>query len=260
MGFDRHDTLYQSILATVGIYGALEFLLFILVSLGYGFSPIFSAAYVCVHVFFQLAVALLLIAGSGFFRLSNTGERLVKVNSANKITLLRISMLPTLLFLIAALKQHPVGPVLVPVIALTFLTDMVDGSISRAKNQVTIIGKILDAVGDYSLLIVVAFAYRIYDLLPLWLFGIILFRLLFQAAGMLILLIVHRRVEPRPTVFGKIAVATIMVLFAAEPLKRIFPTLDRSVVLVEKAAGFIVAVSLVDKGWYFLKGRKIRTD
>ncbi len=258
MRFDRHDPLHQSIIKTVGVYGVLELLSFTLLNVFFSFGLPFRIAYLITQIAYHLLVMGLLIAGGNFFRIVGSSKRLDRVNAANKVTLIRISMLPSLLFLILAFKQHPIGAILIIVIALTFLTDLVDGRISRAGNQVTAMGKILDSVGDYSLLLVVAFAYRIYDLLPDWLFYIIMFRLLFQAVGMLALLIAHKRVEPRPTVFGKIAVATIMILFAMEPLKLLIPVLPRHVKTVELAAGCIVLASVLDKGWYFFGSRRLR--
>ena len=191
----------------------------------------------------------------------NTGERLSHVNAANKVTLLRISMLPSVLFMILAARDFTVGPVLIPTLAVTFLTDLIDGRISRTRNQVTLMGKILDSVSDYSILIVVAVAYFIYALLPGWLFWIIVFRLFFQAVGMLLVLLLRKRVEPKPTVFGKIAVATIMSLFAAEALKLVLPLrFLRCFPYVEATAGIVVALSVLDKGYFFFKQAKTPHD
>jgi phosphatidylglycerophosphate synthase len=57
-------------------------------------------------------------------------------------------MLPFLLFLILAFQYYPVGPVLLSVFCLIFITDMADGYLARAKKEETFIGKILDSIGD----------------------------------------------------------------------------------------------------------------
>ena len=163
-------------------------------------------------------------------------------------------MLPSLVYLIISVKQYPVGSVLLSAIGLTFITDLIDGRISRAFHQVTFIGKVLDSVSDYSLLLVIGIAYVIYGLIPIWLFIAILVRLLFQALGMLLLLIKHKSVEPKPTIFGKIAVASIMIIFALEPLKLVFTHKVRAALaLIELLVCVIVYLSLLDKAWYFYK-------
>jgi phosphatidylglycerophosphate synthase len=151
-------------------------------------------------------------------------------------------------------REYKIAPILTAALAVTFITDIIDGRLSRARNEVTRIGRILDSVSDYSLLLVIAITYRVFKLLPNWLFFIILFRLLFQALGMLAVLIIKKKVEPQPTVFGKIAIATTMSLFALEALKFFVPpTIAGLFVYIETIAGAIVAVSVLDKGYYFLK-------
>jgi len=246
--------LLRSIALVLLCYGSFETAGFLAVSRAFGFPPGFVAAYLGAQAVFLGALALLLILSIEFFFIESTGERLIRVNIANKITLLRISMLPSILFLILAAPNHPVGPVLVPVIAATFLTDLIDGRISRTRNQVTLIGRILDSVSDYSLLIVIAVAYRAFGILPVWLFAVILGRFLLQAIGMLCVLLARKRVEPKTTVFGKAAVATTMVLFAVEALRLAAPErLAPAFEIIELIAGIIVAASVLDKGVFFVR-------
>ncbi len=250
----RGTPLSVSIASVVGTYGALEAIAFIAIAAAFGFSPSFIASYMAVQAVAHVALGAFLLAGSSYFYNVNTGERLMRVNAANKVTLFRISMLPFVLFLILAARDFPVVPILIPALVLTFLTDLIDGHISRTRNQVTIMGKLLDSISDYALLIVVAVAYFTYDLIPSWLCALILFRLFFQAVGMLFVLLIKKRVEPKPTIFGKIAVATIMTLFAAVALKLVVPArFLRVFSYVESAAGVLVALSVVDKGYFFFK-------
>jgi len=250
----RSDPLNTSILATVGAYCTAQIAAFCVIAVCYTFPILFFLAYCLTQVVFLAVLAVFLLLSRSFFYSVETGTPLRRVNLANKITLLRISMLPTLLFLILAANQYPVVPVLLPTVALTFLTDMIDGSVSRATHQVTHIGKILDSVSDYSLLIVVAIAYYRFGLLPDWLFWLILFRLVFQAFGMGTMLLIHGQIEPKPTIFGKVAVATLMTLFAGEPLKLLFPShIGTPMRWFEAIAGIVVAISVVDKGFFFWK-------
>lgn len=253
----RRASLIRSIAAVLAVYGVVESAGFVIVGAYYSFPTDRTVQFLLAQIVFYGILAAFLIIGQNFFYIEKTGERLHNVNIANKVTLLRVSMLPSVLFLIILSKDYNLAPVLIPVIAITFLTDMIDGRLSRARNQVTRIGKILDSVSDYSLLIVIAIAYRVYDLLPTWLFVLILFRLLFQSGGMLCMLIVHKRVEPKPTIFGKIAIASIMLLFAFEASRLIVP--DRFLKLFgygEAACGIIVSISILDKAFFFF--RKLR--
>lgn len=261
MPTDSRNTLRNSILLTLGIYGGVEWLIFHMVARYYHFSRTFYGAFILIQVVFHLAIYVFLLITRNFFYLVDTRKPLKRVNLANKVTLLRISMLPSLLFLVIAIKDHEVGPILLPAITVAFITDLVDGRISRFFHEVTFIGKILDSVSDYSVLLVIGVAYFIYSLIPLWLLIAILVRLLFQAIGMLALLIKNKSVEPKPTIFGKITVASIMVLFALEPCKLLtFMDIKAYIAIIEVIVCGIVCISIFDKAWYFINHRTNLTD
>jgi len=209
-----------------------------------------------IQIIFHIGIYMFLRLTKDFFFLVETRQPLRSLNLANMITLLRISMLPSLTFLIISVKHYPVGAILLTAIALTFITDLLDGRISRAFHQITFIGKILDSVSDYSVLLVISITYFIYDLIPIWLFLMILGRLLFQAFGMLGLLIKHKSVEPKPTLFGKATVASIMILFALEPFKMLsLFDVKNYIMYVEFLVCIIVFLSVFDKAWFFHKER-----
>ena len=93
----------------------------------------------------------------------NIGEKLsllpARINTANKITLCRISSVPLVAFL---LKNHEIKGikfVLTAVLVFVFLTDLFDGLIARKYNQETDIGRMLDSMSDYSLLTLVSVGY-----------------------------------------------------------------------------------------------------
>ncbi|HPC71426.1 MAG TPA: CDP-alcohol phosphatidyltransferase family protein [Treponema sp.] len=250
------NSLHHSIVLTLGLYGSIEWLVFHILAWVHQFKIIFYLSFVIVQILFHVAIYIFLRLTKDFFFLVETKQPLFSLNTANKITLLRISMLPSIVFLIIAVKHYSVGTVLLVAIAITFITDLIDGRISRTFHQVTYIGRILDSVSDYSVLLVIGITYYIYTLIPTWLLIVILGRLLFQAFGMLALLIKHRSVEPKPTIFGKVAIASIMVLFALEPLKLIaFHDIKKYMVYIEILVSVIVFLSVFDKAWFFHKER-----
>ncbi|WP_432846260.1 CDP-alcohol phosphatidyltransferase family protein [Treponema denticola] len=112
---------------------------------------------------------------------------LEKVNLANGITLLRISSVPLIAFLLKQNSIEQIKIILAVVLILVFLTDFFDGFIARKFNQETRIGRMLDSMSDYSLLALVSIVYYQLGLLPNWFFYLIFVRLMFQALGMLFL-------------------------------------------------------------------------
>jgi phosphatidylglycerophosphate synthase len=73
-------------------------------------------------------------------------------------------------------------------------------------------------------------------------------RLGLQVAFVFILIFVNKRIEPKTTIMGKVAVASIMVLYALEVIRLIFGMGRIELVAVlEWATAAIVLLSMIDK-------------
>ena len=110
----------------------------------------------------------------------------MKLNLPNKLTLLRVIMIPLFMFFII----FPVfGDVVTPIVAtvifiLTALTDMLDGKIARKYNLITNFGKFLDPLADkcmvlggfIALLAVADARGEVYTKILAWSFFLILLR------------------------------------------------------------------------------------
>ncbi len=94
------------------------------------------------------------------------------MNLANRITLLRIGMIPFFMILI----QLGMDIWALSVFLLAAVTDFLDGYIARSRNQITNLGKFLDPLAD-KMLITAAFIYLTSSgLLPAWITILVLFR------------------------------------------------------------------------------------
>lgn len=70
------------------------------------------------------------------------------MNLANKLTMLRIFLVPVFLIFIAV-KEIPYGTIIATLIfIIASLTDQLDGYIARSRNQVTTFGKFMDPLAD----------------------------------------------------------------------------------------------------------------
>lgn len=208
---------------------------------------------------FHVFVLILLMRFLPDFIIIETGVKLEKVNLANRITLARLSTLPTILFLLVASESYPVTIPVFILIAAIFLTDFVDGYISRATHQVTKIGKILDSVSDYSLLFFLAIALFYLKLIPSWFFIIVVVRLVIQSILVSILIIVRQNFDIKSTILGKAAVASIMGVFGFA-LLRLLINAKPSIwwVSIENIGGFIIFISIFDKIYFFIQ--KLRSS
>lgn len=75
------------------------------------------------------------------------GQQILKMNLANKLTVIRMVLVP--IFLISAITGTFAGNVLALIIFIAAsITDKLDGYIARSKNQVTNFGKFMDPLAD----------------------------------------------------------------------------------------------------------------
>ncbi len=94
---------------------------------------------------------------------------------SNILSLSRIFLLPLVIFgLTKKTAFHKIFTV--SVMALSMLTDSLDGYLARKLNEVSALGKILDPVGDKVCIGVVAIAVTALRDFPWWAMGLIIFR------------------------------------------------------------------------------------
>lgn len=206
---------------------------------------------------FNTIVLSLLLYFRSDFALEKTGKPLTHVNLANILTLMRLTSVPTIGFLIVMAGEFPgVFKYVLIITVIAFLTDFLDGLLSRRARQITKIGKMLDSTSDYSVIIYVTVIFAAMEILPLWLFIFIIIRLVANASGIFFIALAHGQFRPHTTFMGKASVFVLMVLLAAE-LFELMPGVHEfylSIILVaEYITGGVIAVSLVEKIWRFIK-------
>jgi len=248
------ERLSKSIVIATGAYFALQIGIFLAFALPVGFFSRYALLFFSVSSALHALLSFILLWMRQDFVKEPSGERLEEVNLANRITLFRVSTLPTLLVLVLAAKEYRIRFPLLALVVLVFISDFADGYVSRKAGETTRIGRMLDSASDYSLLIVLTIVFQYFDLIPRWLFALVMARLGIQALFMCILIVVQRRLDPKTTIMGKVAIASIMVLYSIEILCLIVGAKDPPVVLaLEYAAGAIAAAGIADKAVAFVR-------
>jgi phosphatidylglycerophosphate synthase len=129
-----------------------------------------------------------------------------------------------------------------------FATDFLDGYVSRKGKEVTKAERMMDSASDYSLLIVLSVVFRYYKIIPAWFLILVLVRLGIQTLLMAILIIVQKRIEPTSTFMGKVAVASIMIVYSVELVILLIGSVPRPVKNgIEWIAAAILTASIGDK-------------
>ena len=144
-----------------------------------------------------------------------------QMTTANKLTLLRVVMIPIMIvFIYMKSMESPLGffnDILLNqlIFAILFVvasfTDLLDGYVARKYNQITTFGKFLDPIAD-KVLVMVAFLFLMIatpDRVPLWAVMIVIVRE-FAVTGVRLLAVEKGKVIAASP-YGKIKTAATMV-------------------------------------------------
>lgn len=98
------------------------------------------------------------------------------MNLANKLTIIRIFLVPIFLIFIA-IKDIPYGAVIATfVFIIASLTDKLDGYIARSRNQITRFGKLTDPLADKLLVTAALISLVESRIIPAWIAVVIIAR------------------------------------------------------------------------------------
>ena len=130
------------------------------------------------------------------------------MNIANKLTMLRVALIPV--FLIILYLGFPYSQyVALVVFILASLTDYADGYLARSRNLVTDFGKFMDPLADKVLVITAMLWFVQTGVLPAWAVALVILRE-FAVSGMRLIAVEKGRVIAAAW-SGKIKTASTMV-------------------------------------------------
>ena len=167
--------------------------------------------------------------------------------TANKITVLRIILIPA--WLLLAYRGYAVAALAVYSIAC--LSDMVDGYIARHYNQITNFGKFMDPLADKMLVLAAMCYFAENGQMPGWAVAIVLFRE-FAVSGLRLIAVEQQRVIAAAW-SGKIKTAVTMIALG---LMTVFP----SPLLDWICTGLILTTTVYSGVEYFVKNKDVFRD
>ena len=129
--------------------------------------------------------------------------------TANKITILRIALVPVFLLLSYTDRRWLCFAVYV----VACLSDMLDGYIARHYNQITVFGKFMDPLADKILVVTAMCVFIEWGIMPSWIVALVVFRE-FAVSG-LRLIAAQKNLVIAAARSGKIKTACTMVSIAA---------------------------------------------
>lgn len=98
------------------------------------------------------------------------------MNLANKLTMMRIILVPIFLIFIAV-KEIPYGSIIATIVFIVAsITDQLDGYIARSRNQITNFGKFMDPLADKLLVTAALVSFSEMHLISGWIVVVIIAR------------------------------------------------------------------------------------
>jgi CDP-diacylglycerol---glycerol-3-phosphate 3-phosphatidyltransferase len=180
------------------------------------------------------------------------------MNLANKLTIMRIFLIPIFLIFIAV-NSIPYGKLIATaVFVIAALTDKLDGYIARSRNQITRFGKFMDPLADKLLVTAALISLVEFQLIPTWVAMIIIARE-FAVTGLRTLAAAEGMVIAASW-WGKIktVIQIIAIIFALVNLNYNSLYLAEATKIIMYLAIIITLVSGFD---YFIKNKDvIQTD
>lgn len=189
------------------------------------------------------------------------------MNLANKLTLLRIFLVPVFLifFLVEGIDYGTIVATIVFIVAS--ITDQLDGHIARSRNQITTFGKFMDPLADKLLVTAVFVCLVQIGMIPAWAVIIILSRE-FAVSGLRSIAASNGLVIAASW-WGKIKTVTQMLAILLFLLTVNIMTIGNTNLLVNFFPDFLVAsnivfyicvvITIISGIDYFIKNRKVIT-
>lgn len=152
----------------------------------------------------------------------------------NIITSIRILFVPLFVY-VYFMDSHNSLYYAIGVLVLSALTDILDGYLARKLNMITRIGQVLDPLVDKAVQLTVAVCLTIDNIIPRWVFGIIIAKELIMVIGGTFLF--KNKVTVSADWYGKMAtvifyIAVVVMIFTSHYTNIILNTILIAVILL----------------------------
>jgi CDP-diacylglycerol--glycerol-3-phosphate 3-phosphatidyltransferase len=167
------------------------------------------------------------------------------MNTANKLTMLRVILIPAflaVLYIGFTYSQY----VALGIFVIASLTDFADGYIARSRDQVTDFGKFMDPLADKVLVVAALLWFTQQGLMPAWAALVVIIRE-FAVQGLRLVAVDNGKVIAAG-ISGKIKTASTMICI-------ILMFLPIPQILINICIGVIIVVTLYSGIEYFVKNK-----
>ena len=138
------------------------------------------------------------------------------MNLANKLTMLRIMLVPFFAFFMLAAEIVPYSYLWAAILfAIASITDTVDGKIARKYNMITDFGKFLDPLADKVLVVTALICFVQLHWASAWVVAIVVIREFMVSGVRLVAAGSEKKIVIAANIWGKLKTASTMVAICA---------------------------------------------
>ncbi|MBR3269926.1 CDP-diacylglycerol--glycerol-3-phosphate 3-phosphatidyltransferase [Candidatus Saccharibacteria bacterium] len=174
-----------------------------------------------------------------------------KLNLPTVLTILRIILVAPLMILIF-MDCTPAKIASIVIFTVASLTDFIDGRLARKNKQVTDLGAFLDPLADKMLINLTFLALVVMNLMPVWMFGVILIRD-FAVDGMR-MMVATKGTVVSASIFGKLKTTVQMITVISILLNRIL-NLEPLTIINIVLLYIVVFLTVMSGAIYLFKGQ-----
>lgn len=175
------------------------------------------------------------------------------MNFPTILTIIRIILVAPVMILIF-IDNLPAQIAVITCFTLASITDKLDGHLARKNKQVTDLGSFLDPLADKMLINLTFLALVVLNLMPVWMFGVILIRD-FAVDGMRMMAASKNTVIPA-NIFGKVKTTVQMITVILILLNRIL-NLEPLAIINTILLYIVVILTVLSGVIYLFKGHKL---
>ena len=221
----------------------------------FGLSRYVFYVFFLFNVLWHFVIYFYLISHTEAFYKTETAEKLNDINAANAISLFRASAVMPVGFLIWNSDNRTILISAVCYAVVIFLSDALDGLVARHAHETTELGKMIDSMSDYALLIFISGVFYEKHILPLWFFILLFIRFFIQGYGMVKFFAMDFPMKATSTIGGKLTIAGTMLLYFFALLTLMIDNrlLKEALDICVKVCAAVIFLSIFEKVFLFYR-------
>lgn len=185
----------------------------------------------------------------------NSGREINHLNISNILSAIRFSLVPLLITMFGLLmlvdKNFKLKIIIFIFAVLVCLTDLFDGYLARTFHQVTNLGKVLDPIGDFLMIISFSILVFVNNAIEWWFFILLMIRIPGLILTTIFLMLLDIKFKIKTSFLGKLSIFYVLCLLGFASIKLLLDFnnyyYDLLLFIIQVIGAIIVIASSIEK-------------